>query len=690
MSEAFTEILEAAERAAAGSEADKRALARLLDGTELAGLGPPWDRTYLAVLLDWTGMREHAMLALRPGEDEQGDHEAGMRNLAGMLVSGHGEYQSARQLFAQALSASDAGAGLQAKILANLAALNLIDDDLESSSLWLGRAYALQEHSDDPATAVLLASTAFAIARRSGDSIGMRSAVSRLNGATRARIAELGADHPLALGTVASLAAAEFDLASAEESAENQERAIAVLEVAAHRLSADLGANHPRALICLEDLCVADYFIARATGARDRASRAAEMLQSVSRRTTDALGEGHPQARAAAANAAVAARELQEAWPLTRHVARGNLHSAQENDADGWSLEAHDQAPPAPQTTRKRVAGRESDSKRATVDDQTATGNIIPPSPRRGGAGAADIVIWGTPGAGKTTFLGVLDIALNRRDYGLTMTGANDASVNVLIEMTETINDNREFPPATDSVDTFRWDLFAGLSQPWGPAKVTLKLADPSGELMKNTRRSDPNRKKLIDDIVDSAGILFMFDPIREFERGDAFRAANGLLKQLMWAYSNNGQTTFTGRLPHYVAVCITKFDEPQILETARALNILRRDPKDPYGLPWVHNNDARWLLDSLAQVSDSGDGEMTVNTLTTHFYPERVQYFVTSAVGFYVDPRTKKFDVDDPQNLVKDKAGLAAAPRIRGPVRPINIVEPVMWLSERINGSRN
>lgn len=313
MSEAFTEILRTAERAATGSEADKSALAQLLNGADLAALGGPGDRAYLAVLLDWAGMREQAMLALRLGSDERGDHGAGLPNLAGMLASGHGEYQQARELFVQAISAADDGTHLRAKVLANLAALSLLADDGGSASLWLAQARTARGQAGDPATDVLLASTGFGIAQAQRDLAGMRAAVSQLNEATRERIAELGSDHPLALTAVASLAATEFELASAGESVEGQERAIAVLEVAAHRLAADLGAEHPQALTCLENLCVADFSLAHASRSLDRASRAAGTLESVSRRTTAAPGEGHPQARVAAANAASARRDLQEA-----------------------------------------------------------------------------------------------------------------------------------------------------------------------------------------------------------------------------------------------------------------------------------------------------------------------------------------------------------------------------------------
>ncbi len=313
MTEAFTEILRAVERAAAGSEADKSALAQLLGGIDLVSLAGPEDRAYLAVLLDWMGMRELAMLALRPADGEHGDHYAVMPNLAGTLASKHGDYEQAHELFMQALSAADDDARLEARITANLAALSLLAGDIGRTSLWLAQARGAHGNASDPATGILLASTEFGLARAQGDRAGMREAIFRLNEATRARVAELGSDHPLALTAVASLAATEFELATVEESVEGQERATAVLEVAAHRLAADLGADHPQALACLENLCVADFLLARASRSQDRTTRAATTLGAVSRRVSVSLGEDHPQAHAAAVNAASARLEVRRA-----------------------------------------------------------------------------------------------------------------------------------------------------------------------------------------------------------------------------------------------------------------------------------------------------------------------------------------------------------------------------------------
>jgi hypothetical protein len=73
-----------------------------------------------------------------------------------------------------------------------------------------------------------------------------------------------------------------------------------------------------------------------------------------------------------------------------------------------------------------------------------------------------------------------------------------------------------------------------------------------------------------------SPGIVLCFDPVSEFERGDAFRHTYGVLTQL------KSQLGRCGSLPHYVAVCITKFDEIRVLESAQKLKLVEYDPEPP------------------------------------------------------------------------------------------------------------
>jgi hypothetical protein len=80
------------------------------------------------------------------------------------------------------------------------------------------------------------------------------------------------------------------------------------------------------------------------------------------------------------------------------------------------------------------------------------------------------------------------------------------------------------------------------------------------------------------------------------------------------------------------------------------------------------------------------------LNSIAQHFHPERVRFFVTSAVGFHVNPDTGRFDKDDPQNVVKSGPGVLAdsmSRRVRGPLYPINIMEPLLWLGEQIPSSQ-
>ena len=70
------------------------------------------------------------------------------------------------------------------------------------------------------------------------------------------------------------------------------------------------------------------------------------------------------------------------------------------------------------------------------------------------------------------------------------------------------------------------------------------------------------------------------------------------------------------------------------------------------------------------------------LESITRYFMPERVRYFVTSSIGFRLDRATRLFDEADFQNVDPRADG---GQRIRGPIYPINVVEPVLWIGESI-----
>ena len=299
----------------------------------------------------------------------------------------------------------------------------------------------------------------------------------------------------------------------------------------------------------------------------------------------------------------------------------------------------------------------------------------------------AKITMLGGPGSGKTTFLSALNIALTRDPYGFVLGGRTNASVDWLIEMTDRLVSKREFPNATRTIDRIEWQLFptpdlATIGFLGGRKWIELSLVDPSGGLASPERRNEPHGKKLIDDLADSDGILFMFDPIRGFELGNAFVTTNDMLHLLSDVIARRNTKGSDTTLPQHVVVCITKSDEIKVLETARQLRIVRRNTDDPLQLPRVSEHDALRLFSALTSASSNGNGGILLSALQQAF-PGRIRFFVTSAIGPYVNPRTKRFDEDDPQNLIETEEGL----RIRGSPRPISVVEPILWLSEQIAG---
>lgn len=310
-------------------------------------------------------------------------------------------------------------------------------------------------------------------------------------------------------------------------------------------------------------------------------------------------------------------------------------------------------------------------------------------------ASTQNIAMWGAAGCGKTTFLAALDIALTRMNGDWKVVGADGGSTAVLTDLTRSLADRRQFPRATEAIEHYKWYLvgrrpvrtgrFLGRRTVIRESMIGLDLIDVGGELF---GRGGSAGRGLLDNLVQSRGILYLFDPIREYEKGDAFENLHGMLAQLSQRMLA-ADAFVGGRLPHHLAVCITKFDEVSVLKTADSIRALGVDPDDSFAFPRVVEDEyAERLFESLCGVSASGNAELVLNKLKQFFLEDRIRFFVTSAIGFHLAPGASRFDPRDYQNLVPDSTSPRGY-RIRGGVRPINVVEPLLWLAQSLSADQ-
>lgn len=320
-----------------------------------------------------------------------------------------------------------------------------------------------------------------------------------------------------------------------------------------------------------------------------------------------------------------------------------------------------------------------------------------------------NIAMWGAPGSGKTTLLAALYTALARRNDDWKIIGADPASTDYLIEMTSALAGDKAFPEGSRALERYHW-LLIGPSEPensrWGrkakpapPPRIGISLLDAPGgwfAVKRHGRGTDQeaplDQQMLLDNLVESRGIVFLFDPVREAKVGDAFDHLHAPLTRLTGRMLGSGEST---KLPHHIAVCITKFDHPRVLETAKRLGLLDVDPLDPHGFPRVSSDDARELFRQLCAMSASGTADMVLNALNQSFHRDRIKFFAASSIGFYLDPRRNVFDWNDFQNLIPEEPGPSAGNgvpsgsgrgfRIRGRLHPINVMEPMLWLGQQL-----
>jgi hypothetical protein len=329
--------------------------------------------------------------------------------------------------------------------------------------------------------------------------------------------------------------------------------------------------------------------------------------------------------------------------------------------------------------------------------------------------------LWGAPSSGKTTFLAALYIAVTRKGLpGMNISGTDSASTDFLISSTHTMTDDQRFPPGTLQAASYSWTLNMNTvverveSKRFGrkttiseeiPSKLNIDLRDAPGGYFGYgpAQQAQPQQlqprlnlggggapapgaatgqspeDEMMDYLSGCDGLLLLIDPVREQESGDAHNYFQTTLLKI--AQRKLNAFGAEPRLPHYVAVCITKFDHPSVYGYARQHNYRVYDEEDLHLFPRVHEDDAETFFREFCHSSPRSEAELICGALTGFFRPERVRFFVTSAIGFNLGQSTRFREDDDPQNTVDGPNG----PTIRGRVYPINVLEPILWLGQRV-----
>lgn len=331
------------------------------------------------------------------------------------------------------------------------------------------------------------------------------------------------------------------------------------------------------------------------------------------------------------------------------------------------------------------------------------------------------IGLWGAPTCGKTTFLAALNIAVSRSAQDLMIYGVDDASTDFLVDNTARLTSDRQFPDATVNGSQYSWVMrmetqvperrrFGRQTMATVPLELNLDLLDEPGRVFRDVQ-NEPGpagtgrdlgfdddddadaddvgmpaaEESVMDRLASCDGLLLLFDPTREWTGGDAFNYFQGTLLRIAQRRMI-GQATPGGRLPHYVAVCATKFDDPEVYRRAKNRGYRSFSVEDPYMFPRVPDELAEKFFVELVRQSERGNADLVANALRRNFEPDRVRFFVTSAIGFFKSHKAARFQEADFMNTVRQPGG---GFQIRGPIHPINVVEPLVWLGQSLAAAR-
>jgi hypothetical protein len=304
------------------------------------------------------------------------------------------------------------------------------------------------------------------------------------------------------------------------------------------------------------------------------------------------------------------------------------------------------------------------------------------------GRAAHAVGLVGGAGSGKTTFAFALPVAVHQayRSSGETWTvvPGDQASLDLVISHQRALQADRTFPEPTAGLQDYFWLLRGGVRPPaprtFFPGRrkdrsdlveLFLRLRDVPGGYYSGL----PSiwASGALDDILGAGGLILLVDP----ESGSITSQLNLLQGMLARLTTGSGHAMADGRLPQRLAVCVSKFDRAPLLKLAQDGGLLSTDE---FGDPCLSASAAADFFALLCR-SLGPDALEMLRIIRAMFDPRQVRYFATSSVGFHRGPWPwREVDPRDAENReVRD-----GVLRVRGDIRPINVLEPVLWAGSR------
>lgn len=294
-----------------------------------------------------------------------------------------------------------------------------------------------------------------------------------------------------------------------------------------------------------------------------------------------------------------------------------------------------------------------------------------------------NIGIWGGTQSGKTTYLSALQIATLLDPTGSwNIFGDDDispGSVDFLLTGTQSLRGG-DFPPATISRQVYTYEIIgepAGFAKVFSfvmetvgkprPFKFNLHVFDyPGGDLLK----ADP-QDPLWEQLATCDGLVYLFDPHKTDVTSDNFQCLSRSTSMIRRVLSKHpGALLSNGRLPHHLAVCVTKFDDDQVFTKLRQAGLVIHDENKPGQAPYV--KDVEKAFECFADI-------YTIPSIRRSFKDDRVRFFLTSSIGFFRD-ENGKIDIERCCNVVQEPGGN----RIRGLPIPHGVFEPLLWIQNQ------